>query len=83
VTPALGATARRATGVMVLEGAKYFIFMAKENSKAFATKSEVLADAAVGSGRYCPPCHLGHADQGDSLMPSYTQGSVPLSAIAL
>jgi dynein assembly factor 3 len=59
VTPVLGATAKqpsntgsgagagsRGGGVMVLEGAKYFVFMDKKASTQFAVKSSLLADAA-------------------------------------
>lgn len=51
VTPALGATAKRrgrggGGGVMILEDAKYFVFMDKKASTEFAVKSSLLADAA-------------------------------------
>ena len=61
VTPALGGTAKKPKakedasggggggdggGVMILEGAKYFVFMDKKASTEFAVKSSLLADAA-------------------------------------
>ena len=72
VTPVLGGTAKRSGGVLVMEGAKYFVFMDKKAATQFAVKSALLADAAgfspvPASKAPPPPPPAGEDEQGTVL----------------